>query len=148
MLFTKYRDWKYEEEWRGWFRLDTRDPTTGYYFYDLDDKVRLRELIVGPLCEAPKEGIEAALTRYAGAVRILKAALRLRHSRLLRTDGDTRTLLPQKKASALRIGPHGRDGALVYCRPFGPNSMRTAQRLATRLSVFVLEVCSPFALMR
>src|SRR5260370_36609373 len=49
LLFTKYRDWRYEEEWRGWFRLDTRDPGTGYAFYALADKVRLRVEIVGPL---------------------------------------------------------------------------------------------------
>jgi hypothetical protein len=75
LLFTKYRDWQYEEEWRGWFRLEECDPITGFYFCKLDDKIRLREVIVGPLCDTLKPRIEVALTGYRRDVRILKARL-------------------------------------------------------------------------
>ena len=50
LLYTKFLDWQYEEEWRSWIQIDERDPATGLYFYNFDSCVRLREVIVGPLC--------------------------------------------------------------------------------------------------
>ena len=73
LLFTKYRDWSYEEELRGWFRLEERDPT-GHYFYSFDEKVQLREVIAGPLCDTPKVTIDAALKGY-DRLCVLKARL-------------------------------------------------------------------------
>ena len=35
LLFTKYRDWQYEEELRGWFSLEDRDPVSGFFFLQL-----------------------------------------------------------------------------------------------------------------
>jgi len=75
LLFTKYRDWKYEEEWRGWFRLETRDPITGLCFCSLDDKIQLREVIAGPLCDTPKAKIRAALGADLRSVLAVKARL-------------------------------------------------------------------------
>ena len=37
-----------EEELRGWFKLEERDPSTGFYFYPFDDKLKLSEIIAGP----------------------------------------------------------------------------------------------------
>src|SRR5271156_556763 len=56
LLFSKYRDWQYEEELRNWFKLDERED--GHYFYPFDDFVQLREVIIGPLCATQKEDIE------------------------------------------------------------------------------------------
>lgn len=75
LLFTKYRDWSYEEEWRGWFRLDIRDEASRLFFYNFDDQIRLREVIVGPLCEIPKCKLEAATAGYLEPVQIVKARL-------------------------------------------------------------------------
>jgi hypothetical protein len=83
LLFTKYRDWNYEEEWRGWFRLDTRDQATGLFFYDFDEKIQLREVIVGPLCEIPRSKIEAAIGGYIGPVHIVKARLAFKTFRVV-----------------------------------------------------------------
>lgn len=73
LLFTKYRDWSYEEERRGWARFDARDPATGLFFCDFGDKLQLREVIVGPLCEIPKGKLETATGRCIGRVQIVKA---------------------------------------------------------------------------
>lgn len=81
LLYTKYRDWSYEEEFRLWFRLDTRDPATGLYFYDLDDRVKLREVIVGPLCQASKAEIEAVIVERD--VRLIKARLAFNSFRIV-----------------------------------------------------------------
>jgi hypothetical protein len=73
LLFTKYRDWHYEEEWRNWFQLDERED--GHYFYPFDEFVQLREVIVGPLCSTSKEEIEEALKSYPDDITIMKARL-------------------------------------------------------------------------
>lgn len=75
LLYTKYRDWRYERELRGWFTLEERDPVSGLYFYDFDNRVQLRQVIVGPLCDVPKPRIQVALEGYTAKVRILKARL-------------------------------------------------------------------------
>ena len=75
LLYTKYCDWSYEEELRCWFSLDERDASTGHYFYSFDEKVRLREVIAGPLCDTPKGTIDAALKGYEADIRVVKARL-------------------------------------------------------------------------
>jgi hypothetical protein len=78
LLFTKFRDWSYEEEMRGWFRLDERDNKTGHYFYPFDDAVQLKEVIAGSLCKLPRVAITEALGADVGKVRIIKARLAFR----------------------------------------------------------------------
>jgi hypothetical protein len=73
LLFTKYRDWRYEEELRNWFKLDERED--GYYFYPFDDFVQLREVIAGPLCVTRQEEIREALKSYKSSISITKARL-------------------------------------------------------------------------
>jgi hypothetical protein len=75
VLFTKYWDWRYEEEVRGWFSVDKRDPLTGHYFYNFDEKIQLREVIAGPLCVTPKGAIDATLKDYEGKIRVIKSRL-------------------------------------------------------------------------
>lgn len=81
LLFTKYRDWHYEEELRNWFKLDERED--GYYFYPFDDFVQLREVIAGPLCTTPKEEIDDALKTYSDTIAIVKARLAFRTFRVV-----------------------------------------------------------------
>jgi hypothetical protein len=81
LLFSKYRDWQYEEELRNWFKLDERED--GHYFYPFDDFVQLREVIIGPLCATQKEDIENALKTYQDTVTITKARLAFRTFRVV-----------------------------------------------------------------
>lgn len=74
LLYTKYKDWSYEEELRGWFRFDERDPS-GHYFYDFDEKIRLSKVIAGPLCSTTKMEIESALKSYENGIHVIKARL-------------------------------------------------------------------------
>ena len=84
LLFTKYRGWKYEEEWRSWIRLDERDPLTGFYFYPFDEIVTLNEVIAGPLCETPRAIIDGALKGYTDKVNVIKARLAFKTFRVVR----------------------------------------------------------------
>ena len=49
LYFTKSERWKYEKEWRTW-TSGQRDPVSGLYFADFDDRVILREILVGFRC--------------------------------------------------------------------------------------------------
>ena len=76
LLWTKYWDWKYEEEWRSWLQLDERE--NGHYFYHFDTQSNfmcLREVIAGPLCETSERELKAALGWYPEGLKIVKARL-------------------------------------------------------------------------
>src|SRR5262249_1800839 len=62
LLYTKHRDWQYEEEVRVYARLEQRDTATGLYFGDFNEHMVLREIITGPLCATTKQEIEAVLS--------------------------------------------------------------------------------------
>jgi len=78
LLFTKFEDWKYEEEWRNWFTFDERENGHYFYYFDSPTFMQLREVIVGPLCETSKSEIEATLQGYPFQVKITKARLAFR----------------------------------------------------------------------
>lgn len=82
ILFTKFKDWQYEEEWRNWFRIDERDGD--HYFYPFDGFVQLREVIAGPLCVTPKTKIDEALNTYDDHVQVTKARLAFKTFQVVR----------------------------------------------------------------
>jgi hypothetical protein len=82
LLFTKYQDWSYEEELRGWVRLEERDAT-GHYFYNFDDKMKLCEVIAGPLCTVSRDEIGEALSKYGTEARFIQARLAFKTFRIV-----------------------------------------------------------------
>ena len=75
LLFTKFKDWSYEREYRGWFRLDECDPNTRLYFYSFDDSLHLRQIIVGPLCDVTRGQLEDATEGMKKPIEFVKARL-------------------------------------------------------------------------
>ena len=61
LLFTKYVDWKYEEEMRTFTNLNDIDPETKLYFADFGEDCALREVIVGPLSDVTEHTLREAL---------------------------------------------------------------------------------------
>ena len=61
---VKFRDWKYEEEWRLWAKKDDlqSDPITGRYFFPFEGWLTLRQILIGPYCEE-EEAIKYRLGR-------------------------------------------------------------------------------------
>jgi hypothetical protein len=84
LLYSKFIDWRYEEEWRRWIQIDERDPETGLYFYNFDSRVRLREVIAGPLCDVTETRITDALTGNEGEISVTKARLAFQSFRVIR----------------------------------------------------------------
>lgn len=57
LLYTKYRDWQYEQEVRIFTMLEDRDPASGLYFLDFGQQLVLREVIIGPLSSITKQNL-------------------------------------------------------------------------------------------
>ena len=72
-LFTKFEDWRYEDEVRVFANLNESEG--GLYFYDFDENIQLREVIVGVRCPVAKSVIDRALRGYPSSIRIIKAVL-------------------------------------------------------------------------
>ena len=81
LLWTKYWDWKYEEEWRSWLQLDEREH--GYHFDSQPDMMQLREVIVGPLCATTESEVKAVLDSDANDVGIIEARLAFKTFRVV-----------------------------------------------------------------
>jgi hypothetical protein len=76
LLFTKFVDWKYEEEVRTFVNLSDIDPETKLYFADFGDDCLLREVIVGPLCDVKATELREAVGEpSSGEVALAKARL-------------------------------------------------------------------------
>jgi hypothetical protein len=73
LLFTKFVDWRYEQEARIFTTLQERDPS-GLYFGKFNEQLVLREVIVGPLCKVTKKELRDALSRD-DAVTLTKSRL-------------------------------------------------------------------------
>jgi hypothetical protein len=76
MLFTKFKRWDYEDEVRVWSSLDhgTVDGR-GHYFYTCNDKLSLREVIFGPLCDADVDEFARSAARSGGQVQARRPRL-------------------------------------------------------------------------
>ena len=84
LLYTKFLDWHYEEEWRNWIQIDEREPATGLYFYNFDSYVQLREVIIGPLCEVSEAKVKHALGDSEAKISVIKARLAFKTFRVVR----------------------------------------------------------------
>ena len=61
LLFTKYEDWRYEQEARIYTTLKDQDPKTGLYFADFGEQLVLSEVIGGPLCAVTEQELRDAM---------------------------------------------------------------------------------------
>jgi hypothetical protein len=74
-LTAKYQHWKYENEVRVFVQLDHGTVERGLYFYSFSEDLRLREVILGPLCELPLATVRTFVRRtYPDAI-VIRARL-------------------------------------------------------------------------
>lgn len=83
LLRTKFSDWKYEEEYRVFVRLDPLSREAGMYFQDFSENLALMEVILGPRCELPIERVRALLQSDLSHVKVLKARMGFREFRVV-----------------------------------------------------------------
>ena len=72
LLFTKFEDWRYEDEIRVYATLETEEG--GLFFKELDKDLELAEVIVGMQSQTCLREIERALEGYAQSVKMFKTA--------------------------------------------------------------------------
>ena len=75
LLSTKFFDWKYEDEMRLFVQLDHDTVESGKYFYSFSENLILREIILGPKCELPIEGIRNIVADFIPPVMVLKSRI-------------------------------------------------------------------------
>ena len=90
LLFTKYEDWRYEQEIRIYTNLNERDPASNLYFGDFGEQLVLREVIAGPLCPVTEKQLSDAVGSTTG-VRLTKARLAFNTFRVVTDQRGFRT---------------------------------------------------------
>ncbi|MEA3394859.1 MAG: DUF2971 domain-containing protein [Pseudomonadota bacterium] len=86
VLCTKFYDWKYEDEVRVFVQLDHATKEGGLYFYPFDEKVVLREVVLGPKCELPLKAIRALVSEYTPTVEVIKSSIALGTFRVVKNE--------------------------------------------------------------
>jgi Protein of unknown function (DUF2971) len=70
-LATKFESWEYEREWRIFTPLQSAQQDGGMYFEPFSQRMRLREIILGPMCPLPLDDVrELVNTRHRDVVTI------------------------------------------------------------------------------
>ncbi len=75
LLCTKFSDWKYEDEVRVFVKLDDAEQESGNYFYSFSDALVLCEVILGPRCGIPIEGLKKLVTGFERPIRVIKSRI-------------------------------------------------------------------------
>ena len=75
LLRTKFFDWKYEDEIRFFVGLDHDTVESGKYFLPFSEDLMLREIILGPRCELPIEGVRKIVADFMPTVVVLKSRI-------------------------------------------------------------------------
>jgi hypothetical protein len=73
LLWTKFAGWRHEDEVRAF--MTREEEKNRHYFIHFDDRLKLREIIVGHRCCIERGEISAAMASYSEPVPIIKARL-------------------------------------------------------------------------
>lgn len=106
LLRTKFFDWKYEDEMRLFVELDQDTVESGMYFYSFSRELALREIILGPRCELPIEGIRDIVADFNPSVAVLKSRIAFTRFEVLENKVASRiTAKPTSQLRRLRKTP-------------------------------------------
>jgi hypothetical protein len=76
LFVTKFQHWAYEQELRVVVRLAEATRESGLYFFPFSNRLRLRDVILGPLCQTSQLGPIRTLARATNTgVLVSKARL-------------------------------------------------------------------------
>lgn len=73
MLYTKFEDWRYEQEIRTAVHLDADTAENGLFFVEWGEQLRLAEVVVGLQSTTCRRELDAALMGYPHPVPFIKA---------------------------------------------------------------------------
>jgi hypothetical protein len=72
IIFSKFEDWRYEQEWRAVARLEDAD-SSGLYFSDFGVEMNLKRVVVGERCRLTRSQLQKALGKMTAGVELIKA---------------------------------------------------------------------------
>lgn len=75
ILRTKFKDWKYENEWRVFFELKDEVEETGMFFAEFDKDIQLAEVVLGPNCTTAVSKVLSTLEDYDNEVKVIKSRI-------------------------------------------------------------------------
>ena len=75
LIRTKFYDWKYEDEMRLFVELDHDNVESGMYFCSFSKDLTLRDVILGPRCELPIEGVRGLVANLEPEVQVLQSRI-------------------------------------------------------------------------
>lgn len=90
LLATKFEHWRYEDEVRVFVSLDAKTCEAGSYFYPFSDKLRLVEVILGPLCGLPISDIRALVRGTYARVAVTKSRLAFKWFKVVSDERSVR----------------------------------------------------------
>jgi hypothetical protein len=90
LLLTKFSDWQYEDEMRLVVDLGEKTVESGCYFYSFSDKLILREVVLGPRCEIPIEGVRKLVATFDHPVQVLKSRIAFSSFRVIKNRSASR----------------------------------------------------------
>lgn len=75
LRYTKFKAWEYEEELRLFVSLSGLEDQSGVYFIPFDEKLQLREVILGPRCDLPVNLVRNLVGGFSQKVVVTKARI-------------------------------------------------------------------------
>ena len=87
ILGTKFKDWAYEEEVRVFASLE--EEIGGMFFVNFDERIVLREVILGMRCHLDILEIARDLSEYTNEIKIVKATASDTEFKVLEDSGRT-----------------------------------------------------------
>jgi hypothetical protein len=73
LLYSKFSHWSYEQEMRVYVKLDKGSKINGMYFYEFNNELKLKKIIVGSNSEVSRADVKVALSSYSTKVQSIKA---------------------------------------------------------------------------
>lgn len=74
-VFSKYKHWEYENEWRTYVDLDPSTEENGLYFMEFGKDLQLKEVILGVRCTLPIQKLVTLIQGIGSGISLVQARL-------------------------------------------------------------------------
>jgi Protein of unknown function (DUF2971) len=101
-LATKFKSWEYEREWRIFVELQAAQHDGEMYFERFSERMRLREVVLGPMCALPLEATRELVNTHHKDVVTIKSRLADKHYSVVPEESTVPVIARAKTASRTR----------------------------------------------
>jgi hypothetical protein len=90
LVRTKFKDWSYENEVRVFVELTQDRMESGLHFEHFSDNLQLREVILGPKCSLPIEGVRKVVADIGPDISVIQARIAFTRFEVLENKAATK----------------------------------------------------------